>query len=553
MTVGTIAATPIQARARTIAVSRRRVLVMMVLFGGMFGSIGARLAAVMGQAGDVETVDRLQAAPALPLASSRGDLTDRNGLILATTLPSVSLTADPKLVIDPIEASLRLSKVLPGLDADRLIADLSSDRRFVWLRRGLTPAQQYAVNRLGIPGLAFQDEERRFYPAGSLTAHAIGFTDIDARGIAGLEKSLDTRLAAGEAVRLSIDLRLQQMARVELQAAIDTFGAEGGSALIMDVDTGEILAMVSLPDFDPADPARASPRALFNRNTLGVYEMGSSFKIFNTAMALESGTSTLSSTYDSRPIRVGRFLIRDAEQRPDGPMAVTEIFQHSSNIGSVHMLEAAGLDRQKEFLARLGLTRPSPLDLPEIGAPMLPRPWSRISGMTISYGYGMAVSPVQLVTAVAAVVNGGILRPPTLLRQDPGRPVPGRRVLAPEISQAMRPLMRSVVTGGSATRADVPGYFVGGKTATADKAALGGYNRRARLSSFVGVFPMQAPRYVVFAMLDNPQPVRGTFGFAFARWNAAPLGGRIIARMGPMVGIVPADPQDPAVVAALSL
>ncbi|WP_064742175.1 peptidoglycan D,D-transpeptidase FtsI family protein [Inquilinus limosus] len=544
---------PAQRLSAAIETGRQRVVITALVFSLAFAGIGLRLIDLMAFGNDADALATRAVSAAAPVAD-RADLRDRNGLILATTLPSVSLYADPKLVLDPIEASLRLSKVLPELDQAKLMADLSSDRRFVWLKRGLTPTQQYEINRLGIPGLAFQNEERRYYPAGNLTSHAVGFTNIDAQGIAGLEKSLDDRLQNGESVALSIDLRLQEMVRNELQAAITKFKATAGNVVIMDVKTGEILSMVSLPDFNPYDPTAASQDALFNRNTLGVYEMGSTFKIFNTAMALESGTSTLQTTYDQSPIRVGRFTIRNFRAEPQsGRWSVYEIFRQSMNTGSVHMFEAAGLERQKEFLARLGLTKPSPLELPEVGSPMVPQPWSQVSGMTISYGHGMAVTPVQLITAVAAVVNGGILHPPTLFKRDPSQPVPGKRVLSPELSRIMRALMRVVVVSGTATKADVPGYFVGAKTGSANKAVRGGYNRKAGVTDFVGIFPAYDPKYIVMTMLEDAQAIPGTYGYNTAGWNAAPLGGQIIARMGPMMGVEPKDPNDPAVQQQLAL
>jgi cell division protein FtsI (penicillin-binding protein 3) len=544
---------PAQRLSAAIETGRQRIVISALVFSVTFGAIGLKLVDLMAFGSDADSALATHALPAAVPAADRADLRDRNGLIVATTLPSMSLYADPKLVLDPIEASLRLAKVLPDLDQAKLLADLSSERRFVWLKRGLTPTQQYEVNRLGIPGLAFQNEERRYYPAGNLTSHVVGFTNIDAQGIAGLEKSLDDRLQSGESVALSLDLRLQEMVRDELQATVEQFHAQGGNAVIMDVNTGEVLAMVSLPDFNPYEPGGPAEEAMFNRNTLGVYEPGSTFKIFNTAMALESGTSTLTSMYDESPIHVGRFTIHNFRGDPQsGMLSVYEIFRLSLNTGSVHMEEAAGVDRQKEFLTRLGLTRPAPIDLPEVGAPMVPHPWSKVSGMTIAYGHGMAVSPLSLITAVSAIVNGGILHPPTLFKRDPSQPVPGKRVISADLSRTMRMLMRAVVTGGTATKAEVPGYFVGGKTGTADKAARGGYNRRARVTDFVGVFPIYDPKYVVMTMLDDPQPIKGTYGFASAGWNSAPLGGRIIARMGPMLGVEPKDPKDPAILQMLA-
>jgi cell division protein FtsI (penicillin-binding protein 3) len=449
------ASRPAQRLSAAIETGRQRIVISALVFSLTFGAIGLKLVDLMAFGSDADGALATHALPAAAPAADRADLRDRNGLIVATTLPSVSLYADPKMVLDPIEASLRLAKVLPDLDQAKVLADLSSDRRFVWLKRGLTPAQQYEVNRLGIPGLAFQNEERRYYPAGNLTSHVVGFTNIDAQGIAGLEKSLDDRLQDGQPVALSIDLRLQEMVRDELKSSIETFHAQGGNALIMDVNTGEVLAMVSLPDFNPYEPGGPSEESMFNRNTLGVYEPGSTFKIFNTAMALESGTSTLTSLYDESPIHVGRFTIHNFRGDPQsGMLSVYEIFRLSLNTGSVHMEEAAGVDRQKEFLTRFGLTKPAPIDLPEVGAPMVPHPWSKVSGMTIAYGHGMAVSPLSLVTAVSAIVNGGILHPPTLFKRDPSQPVPGKRVRAGTPRPWPRPAPRH---RARATAAALPG------------------------------------------------------------------------------------------------
>jgi cell division protein FtsI (penicillin-binding protein 3) len=544
-----------QGRAlQPLDMARQRLIIAGLVFTLAFGCVAARLVDLMAFGGDADaTLGQQAVSGAGAAAGERGDLLDRNGLILATTLPSISLYADPKLILDPEEAAVRIATVLPDLPIEELVQDLSAERRFVWIRRGLTPTQQFEINRLGVPGLAFQTEERRYYPAGSLTSHIVGYTDIDGNGLAGLERSMEQRLAAGEAVETTIDLRIQEMVRNELRAGVTEFRALGGSAIVMDVDNGEILAMVSLPDFNPYEPGSAADEQKFNRNTLGVYEMGSTFKIFNTAMALDSGSSTLASVYDARhPIRIGRFTITDFH--PEGrALNVTEIFTHSSNIGSVHMMEAAGIALQREYLARFGLTRPSPIQLPEVGAPMVPDPWRQVNAMTIAFGHGMAVSPIQLVAAVGAAVDGGILRPPTLIRPAPGTEPEGVRVISAQTSQIMRRLMRAVVTDGTASFADAPGYLVGGKTGTADKTQGRGYRRNARMSSFVGAFPMHDPRYVVFVVLDEPQPTAKTYGYATGGWTAAPLAGRIVEQMGPMVGVAPVDPEDPRIVQALAV
>lgn len=543
-----------QRAGHAVDVARSRLWLAALVFALAFIGIGARLADLMAFSTPESAIAGGSgggAGGAAP-AGIRADIVDRNGVMLATTLPAVSLYADPKLVLDPIGAALKLTEVLPDLDTEDLIAELASDKRFIWIRRGLTPRQQYEVNRLGLPGLAFLEEQRRYYPAGDLTAHILGTTDIDGHGIAGVEQSMDKRLAAGgDPLMLSIDLRVQETLRTELAKSIAEFSAIGGAAMVMDVRTGEVVGMVSLPDYNPYDRGNIPDDALFNRLTLGVYEMGSTFKIFNTAMALESGTSVLSSVYDTvHPIRVGRFTITDSHPESHN-LDVVGIFTESSNIGSVRMMEAAGIQRQQEFLARMGLTRQSPIELPEVGSPMIPNPWREINAMTIAYGHGMAVSPMQMASAVSAIVNGGILYPATILRRE--GPPEGTRVVSPAISDIMRRLMRAVVMEGTGKKADAEGYLVGGKTGSAEKTAGNGYARSTLRTSFAGAFPMNDPQYMVFALLDEPHATSKTYGFTTAGWNAAPLVSRIVEALGPMLGVAPVDPKDPAVIAATAI
>ena len=537
--------------ATAIDTGRLRLVVTGLLFTLAFVTTAMRLVdvSVLREAREPET--STAATSALP--ASRGDIVDRNGALVATTLPTASLIADPALILDAQEATDLLTSVLPGLSPQTTLNALSSERRFVWLQRGITPREQQQINRLGIPGIGFQYEQRRYHPAGSLTAHIVGYTDSDGRGIAGIEQQFNEALGNGEPVGLSIDLRLQQMVREELQAAVDEYSALGGAALVLDVDTGELLAMVSLPDFNPYARASVSEERRFNRNVQGVYEMGSTFKIFNTAMALDSGAAGLGDWFDAtRPIRVGRFTISDyhAENRW---LSVPEILLHSSNIGSVRMALALGAPRQQDYLRRLGLLDPAPIELPEVETPMVPDPWREVSTMTVSFGHGIAVSPVQLATAVAAVVNGGELRSPTILRRDPDSEVPTTRILDPWTSDVMRRLLRSVVEDGTGGGADAAGYLVGGKTGTAEKATSRGYARSALLSSFVAAFPMNRPEYVVFAMLDEPRGTANTHGYATGGWVAAPIIRRIVERMAPMVGLEPVDAQSPDIERALSV
>ncbi|RDD61285.1 peptidoglycan D,D-transpeptidase FtsI family protein [Ferruginivarius sediminum] len=529
-------------RKEALETGRTRLLVAGVVFAFVFAVIGLRildLAALSGAPSHVAA----RHPDGAPHAAQRADIVDRNGNILATTLPVPSLYANPREVAHPKDAAERLSRVLPDVSPGELAARLSSDRAFIWLKRGLSPRQQYRVNRLGIPGLYFREEERRFYPQGDLTAHVVGFTDIDNKGLAGIEQSFDEVLAGQHrSLRLSLDLRVQHILTEELSKAMAEFRAIGAAGVVMDARTGELVAMASLPSFNPANPGAADSEARFNRATLGLYEMGSVFKIFTTASVLESGAVRIGDRFDvSKPIRAARFTIRDYKPK-DGKLTVPEIFMYSSNIGTVHMAMEAGTEVQQNTLAALGLTTPASVELPEVGTPMLPSPWREINTMTISYGHGLAVNPVQLTSAVAATVNGGVLHQPTLLTRDEAEAeASGKRVFSASTSGRMRQLMRLTVEYGTGGKADAEGYLVGGKTGTADKLRGGRYARDARIASFVGAFPMDDPRYVVFAMVDEPKGHKGTFGFATGGWVAAPVVREVISRAGPLLGVEPRD------------
>ncbi|UEM19496.1 penicillin-binding protein 2 [Skermanella mucosa] len=530
--------------AQALEQARSRLMVTVAVFALAFGAVGVKLvdATVMSQGGDTGLA---QAASAHAIPASRADIVDRNGVLLASSLATASLHADPKLVINPLEATQKLTSVLTDLDYQDTLAKLKSDKRFVWIRRNLSPREHYEVNRLGIPGLYFQREERRVYPNANLTAHVVGFTGVDNNGLMGVEQSFDSRLrSSSEPVQLSLDVRLQHLVKRELQSAVDEFQALGGAGMIMDVKTGEVLAMVSLPDFDPHAPTN-DENARFNRNTLGVYEMGSTFKIFNSALALESGKIRMGDSFDAtKSVRVGRFTISDYHGK-NRWLTVPEVFMYSSNIGSVRMALEVGTPAQRALMDKLGLLRRSPVEIPEVGAPMVPSPWREASTMTIAFGHGLSVSPIQMASATAATVNGGLLHPPTLLKRDPGDPVPAERVISPQTSDQIRRLMRLVVTQGTATGAAAPGYVVGGKTGTAEKTSGRGYAKKALLSSFIGAFPIQDPRYLVMAMVDEPKGNKRTYGYATGGWVAAPLAGRIIQQMGPLMGIAPIDENRP--------
>lgn len=486
------------------------------------------------------------------LKTERADIVDRKGILLATDLPTNSLYADARVVKDPVESADLLLTVLPDLDRDTLIRHLSSRKAFVWLRRNLTPEQQYDVNSLGIPGLNFQREERRVYPHGRLLSHVLGFTDIDNNGIAGAEREFDNELRINNGpLELSLDTRVQYALEEEVESAMETYSAVGAAGLVMDVYTGEVVAMTSLPNFDPHRPGQAPADARFNRSTLGVYEMGSVFKLFNTAIALETGTSTLNSVYDAtEPLAIGGFRIRDyhAENRW---LTLPEILVHSSNIGSARMAMAFGGENQRKYLKKLGMLDKPQIELPEVGGPLVPNPWREINTMTISFGHGLAVTPLQVVSGISTIVNGGIRRPATILKQD-GAPA-GERVFSQKTSDLMRRLMRLVVTDGSGKKAEVAGYFLGGKTGTSEKLVNGRYVKNARMSTFVAAFPMQDPKYVVLVTLDEPKGTKETFGFATAGWVSAPAVGKVVTRIAPLLGIEPANAKAPAIEQALQI
>ncbi|MBM3632133.1 MAG: penicillin-binding protein 2 [Alphaproteobacteria bacterium] len=474
-------------------------------------------------------------------AGARADILDRNGEILATHLVTASVYANPKVIINAEEAAAKLSGLIPELDYKSVLRKLSSGRKgFVWVVRHIPPKLQQSINQLGIPGIYLQRDERRVYPYGALVSHVLGYCGIDNNGLAGIEKYFDGRLTGTQdPMMLSIDMRVQHIVHDELSKAVHEFEAEGGSAMVMEIKTGEILSMVSLPDYDPNLPNQNQIGANFNRNTLGTYESGSIFKIFNTAIALETGTASLKSLYDATlPIRVGRFQITDFKGKKR-VLDVREVFIHSSNIGSAKMALQFGGAVQKQYLDRFGLLKAPTLELPEIGSPLVPKIWRPVTTMTVAYGYGITASPLQSMVAVAGIVNDGWLRPATLLKRDPASMPEPIRIVSSQTSRTLRDLMRMVVTEGTAKTANVPGYEVMGKTGSAHKMAGRGYADKAKLTSFIGVFPKSDPQYIVLLFLDNPKPTIKTHGYATGGWNAAPTGGRIIARMAPLLGVVP--------------
>ncbi|MGE5477690.1 MAG: peptidoglycan D,D-transpeptidase FtsI family protein [Bacteroidales bacterium] len=527
-------------RKRALETGRARLVVTALAFMAAYSLITVRMVDVALTDGAATKERALPTARTEGLEMERGDITDRNGVILATSLPTVSLYAKAYEILDPAEAATKLVGVLPDLNRADVQAKLGSGKQFVWLRRNLTPRQQYDVNALGIPGLYFEKGERRVYPHGGLAAHIVGMTDIDNKGIAGIEKKFDGALRGShEPLRLSIDIRAQTVVRNELMKAITEFRALGGLGMVLDIHTGEMIAMVSLPDFDPNDPPAGQSEALFNRATKGAYEMGSTMKLFNTALAIDSGRFNINSSVDcSKTLVFAGHTIHD-----DHPLnrwaSVAEILVHSSNIGSARMALDVGTENQRSFMGRIDMLHTPTIELPEVGGPLVPNPWREINTVTISFGHGLSITPLQLVQGTAALVNGGIFHPVTLLTRDANAPLPGERIIKQKTSDQVRQLMRLVVTDGTGKKADVAGYEVGGKTGTAEKAVNGSYKKKAVLSSFVAAFPMDNPRYVVLASIDEPQGTKETYGFITAGWTAAPVAGRIIAQVAPLMGLMP--------------
>lgn len=498
------------------------------------------------------------AALAAPLPAHRAMITDRHGQILAISLPSAALYADPRQIVDPAAVAEKLHQVLPHLDvalAERRLAD--GTRQFVYLDREITPDEEEAINDLGIPGIDFLPTEIRRYPMGRLAAQVLGGVDVDENGVAGVEKYFNKRLLSDPApLRLSIDVRVQAVLRDELDRAMQEFQAVGAAGIVMKVDTGEVLAMVSLPDYDANDFAHAPPDARFNRAASGAYEPGSTFKLQTAAMALNDDVIHVWDRFDTvHPIHIGRFTITDFEPA-HSDYALPEIIAQSSNIGASHIALLVGRDRQRAFLRANGMFAAAPIQLPESAPPLVQpkRIWGDAAVMTVSFGNGIAVTPIQLITGTASLIDGGVYHDPTLLALPRGEVPPGRRVIRPSVSLLMRKLMRVVVTSGTGQPARVPGFLLGAKTGTSQKVGKDGYRQHTNLSSMLAAFPMTHPRYIIYAMLDSPHGNKSTYGFSTGGWTAGPVIRRTIARIGPMLGILPATPdQLPALQQALFL
>jgi cell division protein FtsI (penicillin-binding protein 3) len=538
------------------AKARARIGLAILAFAAVYCIIAARLV-MFAIVSNSHSVHRVVSGDAI--ATARPDILDRNGEVLATDVRVPSLYAEPRRLIDVDEAAELLTADLPDVDAPEMRERLSSKRGFVWLKRDITPDQQREIYRQGLPGIGFLNENKRDYPNGAEVSHLLGHVNIDNQGIAGIEKWLDTQgLAAlhmaGLAtdrlqtpVQLAVDLRVQHAMRDELVAARAKFHTLAAAGLVLNVRTGEIVAMVSEPDYDPNNPHEALDPTRINRLTTGVYEMGSTFKAFTVAMALDSGKATLKSTFDAHnPLHFGKFEIHDFEPMQRA-LSVPEIFTYSSNIGAAHIAMAMGIDAHKAFLKKLGQLDRLRTELPESAEPIVPKHWGELNTMTIAFGHGLSVAPLQAVMGVAALMNGGMLIPPTFLKRTEAEAAKlATRVVKPETSEMMRYLMRLNVEKGTAAKAEVPGYYIGGKTGTADKVVFGRYSKTKVLTDFMAVLPADQPRYLVLIMLDEPQALPETHGFKTSGWNAVPTGGAVVARIAPLLGIQPRLDLPPA-------
>ncbi|MES2146235.1 MAG: penicillin-binding protein 2 [Pseudomonadota bacterium] len=535
-------------RRLLLAVMHQRLMFAMLLFAGLVALIALRilwLAAFGDHAGRKVGVTRL-----IP---DRGDIVDRDGQPLARTIDAWTIAIHPaKIIGDKLEIARALARLMPERSEEQYFAMMRSNRPFFYLRRRAAPDVVEAVNALGEPGLAIQREPDRLYPQTSLAAHVIGYTDIDGHGVAGMERAFDGYLSnpetRGEPLTLSISSRYQQALEHELNEAYTHFSAIGAAGVIMDLHTGEVLAMTSLPALNPNIAGQGSPEARFNRATSGVYELGSTFKPFTVAMAMDSGiVKSFGQMYNCpRELNIYGHTIHDTH--PYGRMcSVAEIMKESSNIGTAQIANQLGATRQKAFLKKMGFLDRVEVELKERGRTLTPGSrWGPFETLTVGFGHGIAVTPLHLATGYATLFNGGIYRPATLLKVDPKHPVAkGVRVFTEDTSYKMRALLRLVVTQGTGKKADAPGYRVGGKTGTAEKLLNGRYTSTAVVTSFAGVFPMDEPRYVMVMMLDDPKPTAETYGFHTAAWNVGPAFSKTVSRIAPMLGVHPDKNREP--------
>jgi cell division protein FtsI (penicillin-binding protein 3) len=531
-----------------LTIMHQRLMFGMLVYAGVVALIVLRilwLAAFGDHAGRKEGLTSL--------VPDRGDIVDRDGEPLALTIDAWTIAVHPQKIIgDKLEIARRLAALMPERSEEQYFALLKSNKPFFYLRRRASPGLVEAVNALGEPGLAIQREPDRLYPQTSLAAHVLGFTDIDGHGAAGVERAFEKYLSdaatRGKPLQLSISSRIQQALEHELGDAMNTFSAIGAAGVVMDVHTGEVLAMTSLPAINPNIPGQGTPEAHFNRATLGVFELGSTFKPFTVAMAMDSDVIKSVGQIYNCPDALPAYGHVIHDTHPFGRQCtVAEIMEESSNIGTAQIADQLGTTRQKAWLKKMGFLDRVEIELKERGRALNPGSrWGPFETMTIGFGQGIAVAPLQLAMGYATLFDGGVYHKPTILKVGPGHPLsPGRRVFSADTSYRMRSLLRLVVMKGTGRKADAPGYRIGGKTGTAQKIINGRYSQSINLTSFAGVFPMDDPRYVIVVMLDEPKATPETYGFTTAGWNVAPVVSRTVSRIAPMLGVAPDMNREP--------
>lgn len=543
------------ARRARAALTKARIRWVIALLVVIFFIISGRLV----QLGATVTDTTIEGVARDVITASRPTILDRNGLEMAVDIRVPSLYAEPRRIIDVDEAVTKLRTVLPDLDADWLKKRLTGDKGFVWIKRELTPAIEEKIFNLGIPGLDFLTESKRFYPSGQETSHIMGSVNIDNQGTMGIEKHLDddglallqsVGLARGNEmtpVNLSIDLRVQHAMYEQLQDALTRYQAIAAAGVMMDIKTGEIVGMVSLPDFDPNNPSslftdyNGQKNQRFNRITSGIYELGSTFKTVTLAGALDSGLVKITDTFDARfGVKFGRFTIDDFHGK-HRILSLPEVYKYSSNVGTIHIMQAFGKDNFRAFLTKLGFDQPVPFELPEMRAPKVPTKFSDIVAATASFGHGLSISPLHMVRAMAAFINDGCMLPPTIYKRSADEAASlCQNVISPATSKEVRYLMRLNALEGSGTRMNkfANGYRVGGKTGTAEKVVGKSYSNDKDLAVFASGFPLDNPRYAMVVLVDEPKAESPQTGRT-AGWNAGEVTGRIVQRVAPMLGISP--------------
>ena len=532
-----------------------RLLVLGVFFFAAFAVVGAR----MGLLATSEPVEPRAHAPGAVISASRADIVDRNGSILATNFETHALYAQPKHMIDPEVAAKKLVGIFPDLKEERLVKDFTGKRKFLWIKKKISPEQMQAVHEIGDPGLLFAPRDMRLYPNGTLAAHIMGGASYgregvhaaEVIGVAGVEKFHDTYLRdpanAGKPLQLSLDLTVQAAAERVLYGGMKLMNAKGATSVLMDVHTGEIISVVSLPSFDPNNRPRpavegdASDSPLFNRSVQGVYELGSVFKVFTAVQAIDLGLVNANTIIQTAgPMKVGGFKIGEFANHNYGKLSVSDIIVKSSNRGTGRMALQIGSKRQKEFLKSLGFFEATPFEIVEAsgGKPLLPKRWTELSSVTISYGHGLSSSPMHLAAGYAAIANGGFRVQPTLMKQS--GPNLGPRVMSARAAADGRRMLRKVVSEGTASFGEVPGYFVGGKTGTADKPKpRGGYYKQKVIATFASMFPAHDPKYVLIVTLDEPVETSGAKPRRTAGWTAVPVAAEMVRRIAPLLGLRP--------------